>query len=102
MPDSGWDREVAYELFESEGGPVGDMLRMLGVEVATRARALCPRDSGVTADSIHIQLGQDSQGLFVEIGGSYVLRFLEHPAKQMHRAQHPLTDALRSLAGRRE
>ncbi len=102
MPEPQWNREVAYELFESEGGPAGDLMRRLGVEVAVVARARCRRRTGRTADLIHSAVGTDSQGLYVDVGTKYVGNFLEHPAKQMKRAYPFLTDGLNTLAGRRE
>ena len=101
MAEVEWDAAAEQEFLRSPDGPVmRELLPKLGAELAARAKANCPRRSGVTADSIRVsQLSVDTRGPYVRVGSGYVGIFLEHPAKQYHRPRHFLSDAARAMAG---
>ena len=100
MADVEWDSLAEQEFLRDPDGPVlRELLPRLGAELAARAKANCPRRSGVTAASIRIsELSADSRGPYVRVGSGYVGIFLEHPAKQYHLPHHFLSDAAREMA----
>ena len=95
-----WDEAEFQAWFRDPHGPVmAQLMPRLGARCAASAKARYHRRTGNTADSIHYEVGSDSQGPYCNVGGSYVIRFLEHPASQMHHAYRWLSDAVREIAG---
>lgn len=94
-----WDEAEFQAWFRDPHGPVmAQLMPRLGARCAASAKARYHRRTGNTADSIHYEVGSDSQGPYCNVGGSYVIRFLEHPASQMHHAYRWLSDAVREIA----
>jgi hypothetical protein len=95
-----WDELAWQRQFRDPAGPVmADMLPRIGAGVLAAAEARFHRRTGKTAGSLHWKVGSDSSGPFVDIGGSYVIRFLEKPAEQMREPHRWLSDAAREVAG---
>jgi hypothetical protein len=95
-----WDEAAFQQWYRDPDGPVlRELMPRLGARTAALARARYHRITGNTADSIRYETGCDSQGPYCNVGGSYVIRFLEHPASQMHSPHRWLSDAVREIAG---
>jgi hypothetical protein len=99
LADVQWDQAAWQAWLRDPAGPVmTDLLPRLGARCTALAQAKYHRRTGVTADSIHYKVDSDSQGPFCDVGGSYVITFLEHPASQMHMPYRWLSDAVGEIA----
>ena len=85
-------------LLEDPNGPVGrQLLTKAGQVVTAGAKRRARVRTGTARDSMGWQLGQDEQGLYVDIGTVFYQRFLEKPARQLKRPRRALRPALRDL-----
>ena len=99
--DPEWDEGAWQRQWRDPASPVmTGLLPRIGAAITAEAQARFHRRTGKTAASIHYTVDSDSRGPFVNVGGSYVIRFLEAPAKQMHESYRWLSDAARDVAGR--
>ena len=95
-----WDEQAFQQWFRDPAGPVrADLMPRLGARTAALAKARYHRITGHTADSIGYEVGSDSQGPYCNVGGSYVITFLEKPASQMKMPYRWLSDAVREISG---
>jgi hypothetical protein len=99
LADVQWDEATWQAWLRDPNGPVmAELLPRLGARCAASAQARYHRRTGATAASIHYRVNSDSQGPFCDVGGSYVITFLEHPASQMRMPYRWLSDAVREIA----
>lgn len=65
--------------------------------VARGARRRVPVLTGALYDSVEAEVGADEKGLYGRVYAAWYDKFLEGPAKQVHRARRSLRTALRDI-----